>query len=129
MKVETVGGAVCRGWSPSTDDDRPKETELKTLSRQEVRKAYREIVEKYGKPQSGDIYCEEQLISKIASDLCAFDETNITFEYGVLEVSPNLSVVSRYAPDHTFVGTVKAKEWYTQEQLKALHEVAFGYQF
>lgn len=129
MKVETVGGAVCWGWSPSTDDDRPKETEMKTLSRQEVRKAYREIVKKYGKPKNGEIYCEDQLMQAIAHDLCAFDETNITFEYGAFRVSPSLSIVSRYAPDHTFIGTVKAGEWYTQEQLKALHEVAFGYQF
>lgn len=102
---------------------------MKTLNRQEVRKAYREIVEKYGKPKSGEIYCEEQLISAIASDLCAFGETNITFEYGAFNVSPSLSIVKEYAPDHTFIGTVKATEWYTQEQIKALHEVAFGYQF
>ena len=102
---------------------------MKTLSRQEVRKAYREIVEKYGKPTNGDIYCEEQLISAIASNLCAFDETNITFEYGAFEVSPSLSIKNEYAPDHTFIGTVRNREWYTQEQLKAMHEIAFGYQF
>ena len=102
---------------------------MKTLSRQEVKKAYREIVEKYGRPTGGEVYCEDQLMQAIARDLCAFDETNITFEHGAFSVSPSLSVVSRYAPDHTFIGTVRAKEWYTQEQLKALHEVAFGYQF
>lgn len=102
---------------------------MKTLSRQEVKKAFNEIVEKYGKPTNGDIYCEEQLIAAIAYDLCAFGETNITFEYGRFEVSPNLSIKNEYAPDHTFIGTVKSTEWYTAEQLKALHEVAFGYQF
>lgn len=102
---------------------------MKTLSRQEVKLAYREIVDKYGKPKSSEIYCEEQLIAAIASDLCAFDETNITYEYGAFKVSPSLSLVKEYAPDHTFIGTVKAEEWYTQEQLKALHEVAFGYKF
>lgn len=102
---------------------------METLTRQEVKKAYNEIVEKYGKPKSGEIYCGEQLISEIASDLCTFSETNITFENGEFKVSPSLSITKEYAPDHTFIGTVKAKEWYTQEQLKALHEVSFGYRF
>ena len=30
---------------------------MKTLSRQEVIKALNEIIEKYGKPKAGDIYC------------------------------------------------------------------------
>ena len=102
---------------------------MKTLSRQEVRKAFNEVVNKYGKPTNGDIYCEEQLISAIAYDLCAFGETNITFENGAFEVSPSLSIKKEYAPDYTFIGTVINREWYTQEQLKAMHEIAFGYQF
>ena len=102
---------------------------MKTLSRQEVIKAFNEIVEKYGKPKAGEIYCEEKLISAIASDLCAFDETNITFEYGKFIVSPSLSIVKEYAQDHTFIGTVKAEEWYTKEQRQAMHEIAFGYKF
>lgn len=102
---------------------------MKTLSRQEVRKAYNEIIAKYGKPKAGDIYCEDQLIEAIASDLCAFDETNITYEYGQFRVSPSLSLTKEYATDHTFIGTVKAEEWYTKEQRRAMHEIAFGYQF
>ena len=102
---------------------------MKTLSRQDVRKAFSDIIEKYGKPKRGEIYCEEQLIAAIASDLCCYDETNITYEYGEFKVSPSLSIVKKYVPDHTFIGTVKAKEWYTQEQIKALHEVGFGYRF
>lgn len=102
---------------------------MKTLNRQEVRKAYNETVEKYGKPQNGGIYCEEQLIAAIANDLCAYDETNITFENGAFLVSPNIAITKTYAADHTFIGTVKASEWYTAEQLKAMHEIAFGYQF
>ena len=102
---------------------------MKTLNRIEVRKAFNEIVEKYGKPTNGDIYCEDQLISAIVSDLSAYDETNITFEYGRFVVSPSISICKEYADDHTFIGTVKQEEWFTKEQIKALHELAFGYQF
>ena len=102
---------------------------MKTLSRNEVKKAFNEIVEKYGKPKSGEIYCEDQLIAEIASNLCCYNETNITYEYGEFKVSPSIAILSKYAPDHTFIGTVKADEWYTPEQLKALHEVGFGYKF
>lgn len=102
---------------------------MKTLSRIEVRKAFNEIINKYGKPNSGDIYCDDQLVAKIASDLCCFDETNITYEYGEFRVSPSIAITATYAPDHTFIGTVKADEWYTPEQRKALHEVGFGYKF
>lgn len=102
---------------------------MKTLNRQEVRKAFQSIIEKYGKPRTGDIYCEEQLIAAIANDLCAYGETNITFENGAFLVSPSIAITKEYADDHTFIGTVKAEEWYTQEQRKAMHEIAFGYQF
>lgn len=102
---------------------------MKSLSRAEVRQAFRDVVNRYGKPQAGDVYCEEQLIEKIAGTLCAYDEAHIVFEYGEFDVSPSLCIKAEYAPDHTFIGTVKSSEWYTAEQLKALHEVAFGYQF
>ena len=102
---------------------------MKTLTRNEVRNAFNEIVSKYGKPNSGKIYCEDQLISAIVSDLSAFDETNIVYEYGEFRVSPSCSVLREYAEDHTFIGTVKKEEWFTKEQIRALHELAFGYQF
>lgn len=100
---------------------------MKTLSREDVIKAFNEIVEKYGKPKTGKIYCKEQLISAIASDLCASDETYITYEYGKFIVSPSLSIVKEYTDDYTFIGKVKTMEWYTKEQRQAMHEIAFGY--
>ena len=102
---------------------------MKTLNRIEVKKAFNEIVSKYGKPKGGDIYCEEQLISAIVQDLSVFDETHITYEYGEFRVSPSIAITREYAPDHTFIGTVKKDEWFTKEQIRALHELAFGYQF
>lgn len=102
---------------------------MKTLTRQEVRKAFNEIVNEYGEPKEGEIYCSDQLISAIISDLSAYDETNITYEYGEFKTSPSIAITREYAPDHKFVGTVKIEEWFTKEQIKALHELAFGYQF
>lgn len=102
---------------------------MKGMTREEIKQAFRETVSKYGNPVSGDVYCEHQLIEKIAHDLCAYDETHITFEFGRFDVSPSLCIKAEYAPDHTFIGTVKAREWYSPEQLKAMHEIAFGYQF
>ena len=102
---------------------------MKTLSRIEVKKAFKEIVEKYGKLKKGDIYCEEQLISAIVSDLSAYDETYITFEDGRFVTSPNVYMCKEHAEDKVYIGKVKKEEWFTKEQIKALHELAFGYQF
>lgn len=102
---------------------------MKTLSRLEVRKAFNEIVAKYGKPKGGDVYCEDQLISEVVRVLSTYAEANITFEYGRFEVSPNVWITAKYAEDHTFIGTVKTEEWFSKEQIRALHELSFGYQF
>ena len=102
---------------------------MKTLSRIEVRNAFNEIVEKYGKPTNGDIYCEDQLISAIVRDLSAYDETYITFEDGRFVTSPSVCMCKEYAEDQVYIGKVKKEEWFTKEQIIALHELAFGYQF
>lgn len=102
---------------------------MKTLNRYEVIEAYRKIVVKYGMPTTGEIRTDKQLIAKIAKTLCCFDDANIIYERGEFKVSPDCAIVSKYAPDYTFIGTAVKKEWYTPEQIKALHEVGFGYQF
>ena len=102
---------------------------MKTLTRNEVREEFNKIVAQYGNPKAGKIYCKDQLIAKIVHDLGGFNTTNITYEYGAFEVSPNLCISNEYAPDHKFIGTVKADEWFTKEQLMALHELWYGYQF
>ena len=102
---------------------------MKTLSRQELVEEYNAIIAKYGEPTNGNIYCKEQLIAEVAHCLCAFGETNIVFENGRFEVSPSVCIKAQYATDHTFLGTVKQNEWYTPEQIKTMHEIAFGYQF
>lgn len=102
---------------------------MKGLSRAEVREAFNNIVEKFGEPTNGDIYCVDHLISQIAHTLCCYGEVNITYESGHFTVSPSLSICKRYSPDHTFIGTVFDKEWYSRDQLLALHEVGYGYKF
>lgn len=102
---------------------------MKTLTRQEVKKAFSAIVEKYGKVRVGAIYTEEQLISEIINILSAYDSANIIYEYGEFKVSPDIGVAISYAPDYAFLGSVKIEEWFTKEQTIALHELAFGYRF
>lgn len=102
---------------------------MKTLTREEVKKAFKEIVEKHGIPKAGAIYCKEELISAIIRNLSTYDETNIIYENGEFKVLSSISILRRYAPDYKFIGTVKAKEWFTKKQIKALHELGFGHQF
>lgn len=102
---------------------------FKSLTRQQVKEEFYAIIDKYGKPTNGKIFCEEQLISAIVHDLGGYDECNIQFENGAFEVSTSIVLHNKYAPDHTFIGVVRAKDWFTPDQLKALHELWFGYQF
>lgn len=100
---------------------------MKGLTRQELINAFYEITNKYGKPIHGDVYCETQLISAVVFVLSAYDECNIIYEYGAFNVSPNLCLQSIHGDDYKFIGTVYKSEWFSAEQIKALHELAFGY--
>lgn len=100
-----------------------------SMTRNEVIDEFDKIIKQYGKPQNGEVFHETQLIAKIVHDLSGYDETNIIYENSQFYVSPNSCVKCNYADDHKFIGTVKANEWFTSEQLKALHELCFGYQF
>lgn len=102
---------------------------MKNLSRKDVIAKFDEIVAKFGKPECGDIFCKNQLIAKIVKCLCAFDNAHITYQYGAFEVSSLITMKNMYPNDYIFIGTVNAKEWFTAEQLRALHELGFGYQF
>lgn len=102
---------------------------MKNLSREDVIAKFNEKVEKFGKPKYGEIFCETQLISKIVKCLCVFDEAHIIYQFGTFDVSSVITVKHKYSNDYEFIGTVKDKEWFTSEQLKAMHEAIFGYQF
>lgn len=102
---------------------------MKNLSRKEVIAKFNEIVEKFGRPKNGKIFYENQLISKIVNELSMFSKVHIKYENGAFDVSSSLTIKNKYADDYEFIGTVNAEEWFTKEQLKALYELAFGYQF
>ena len=102
---------------------------MKILSRHELRWAFYDTIKKNDKPISGKIFNDKQLISAIVRDLSEYDETHIIYQNGKFEVSPHIVITSEYDKDYIYVGTAKAETWFTGEQLRALHELAFGYQF
>ena len=106
---------------------------MKTLTRQEVKKAYHEITNKYECKEKTKgikgIFREDQFFAEIVKVLSFYGFCNIIFDNGCWDISPVLCLRKSYADDHTYVGVVKANEWFTEEQLKALHELSFGYQF
>ena len=102
---------------------------MKYLSRVNVQKSYREIVDLYGEPKKGKIHCLDQLMAEIVNALSAFDEVYLIYEYDEFHVSTGIALQAVYAPDFHFIGTIKADDWFTRDQLRALHELAFGYQF
>lgn len=53
---------------------------------------------------------------EVKSILKAYDEVNVIFEYGEYHVSPGITLKARYAEDHEFIGTYKAKEVYTEPE-------------
>lgn len=102
---------------------------MKRLSRVDVEKAYNEIVDLYGVLKKGKIHCLNQLMSEIVNGLSAYNEVNIIYEFGQLYVTTSLALQAVYAPDYKFIGIISAFDWFTSDQLLALHELAFGYQF
>lgn len=99
------------------------------MTREELRQSYYKVTNEVGQATRGTIYCDNQLIAEVAHTLCAYSECNIIFEDGAWNVSPHSYLAAHYAPDRRYVGKVRSDEWYTPEQIRALHEVAFGYQF
>lgn len=99
------------------------------LTRENVANKFDEIVEKYGKPRNGRIFCVDQLIAKIVKELSTCRRVTIIYENGMFSVDTASIVKSEYTNDYVYVGDVIAEEWFSKEQLLALHELAFGYQF
>lgn len=77
------------------------------------------------KEQVAELPAETQ--KEIAEVLKAFDEVNVTYEYGKYHVSTSIAILARYAPDHKFIGTVYVEDFYTlEERCKNFFE-EFGY--
>lgn len=102
---------------------------MKYLTRKELEQKFEQVITKYGKPSNGEIFCFGHLISKVVEYLSCFDECHIIYENGVFNVSASVCIKAIYPSDYTFLGSVRAKNWFSKEQLRALHELAFGYQF
>lgn len=101
----------------------------KNLTREDLKKAFIEMKNKYGDPKQGNVYCIEQLISEVCHVFLCYDKAYITYEFGGWNIGSGFGITSKYAEDHHFFGAASAKEWFTPEQIRALHEVGFGYQF
>ena len=54
--------------------------------------------------------------NEVKDILKAYNEVNVTFEYGEYHVSPCISLKATYGEDHEFIGTYKAKEVYTEKE-------------
>lgn len=52
----------------------------------------------------------------VYSTLKAYDECNITYEYGKYVVSTCVGITKEYAPDHKFIGNVYVDDIYTLEE-------------
>lgn len=48
--------------------------------------------------------------------LKVFDEVHITYEYGKYNVSSGIGIYATYAPDHCFLGTVRATDIFTEDE-------------
>lgn len=58
----------------------------------------------------------EQVQEEVRSTLRVYNECNVTFEYGRYEVSASVSIKSKYAPDHKFIGVAYVDDIYTLEE-------------
>lgn len=99
------------------------------LSRKDLAVKFEKIVEEYGRPKNGTIFSYEQLISEVVKTLSCFKECAVIYEYGIFYVDASIYVVSHYASDYFCLGLVKQSDWFNNDQILALHELAFGYQF
>lgn len=100
---------------------------MEYLNRQQVIAKFDELVEKYGNPKRGTIFNKEQLMGKIAYELCKNKEVTIMYGNNSFFVSSNEEHLK--AVDYKIIGIVKPDEWFSKEQLKALHEVTFAFEY
>lgn len=69
----------------------------------------------------------EKVCAKAKDILKAYDEVNITYEYGEYKVSSCISICAYYAPDHKFIGTAYAEDIYTSAERRQNYKDEFGY--
>lgn len=67
--------------------------------------------------------------NEVKEILTAYEECNVIFENGAYQVSPDISIKSKYAKDYKWIGTFKAKEIFTKEERKSNFKKVFGYEY
>lgn len=67
----------------------------------------------------------KELVEEVKGTLKAYDETHITYEYGKYKEMPMIGICANYAPDHKFIGTVRAVDIYTLEERIKNYEEEF----
>ena len=67
----------------------------------------------------------DELVQEVKKTLKCYDETYITFEYGEFKEMPMIGLYKSYAPDHKFIGTVRAEDIYTLEERIENYESEF----
>lgn len=68
----------------------------------------------------------KELVEDVKKTLKCYDETYITFDYGEYKEMPAIGIYGKYAPDHKFIGTVRAEDIYTLEERIENYESEFG---
>lgn len=99
---------------------------MNTLSRTELKKSFRNIVDIYGLSVNSHIHTEQELISTVAQSLSRYDKIYVIFAYGCFMVTTSRISFSM-AHDYIFIGSVSASDWYTPAQLLALREAYICY--
>lgn len=93
----------------------------------------KEMFEKYGAQVEILTYpialdkLPEEVQAKVKSILKAFDEVNVTYEYGKFEVSACSCLCAYYHYDRMYCGRYTSKEVYTAEERKQNFFESFGY--
>lgn len=101
---------------------------MQGITRQQLISKAQDVILEYGVPCTG-IRTKKQLIKEVAKCLSTFDIATVYYMNGEFKVTPDAFILGKYPVDFTVIGDAIQEEWYTPEQIKALHELAFGYQF
>ena len=67
----------------------------------------------------------KDIVEDVKRTLKCYDETYITYEYGEYKEMPMIGIYKEYAPDHKFIGSVRAKDIYTLEERIENYESEF----
>lgn len=105
---------------------------MKYLTREDLLAEYRNIMETIPhRTKKNNIYNWGELVSDVVETISRYDECFITYKDYSFWVSAfyDKNDKDNYIYDYYFIGLVRLKDWFSEEQMRALHELTFGYQF